>query len=77
MTRLANNSKVLKYEIVMLRGESVIDEGTIAEVAARRKVQPETLRFYLTRAYERRLARRKNLDNSITVVRTDEEEDLL
>lgn len=77
MTRIAKNSKVLKYEIAMMHGDQVIDQGTIAEVAARRKVQPETIRFYLTRAYERRLAKRKNLDNSITVVRTDEGEDWL
>lgn len=77
MTKIANNSKVLKYEIAMMRGDQVVDQGTIAEVAARRKVQPETIRFYLTGAYERRLAKRVNLDNSITVVRTDEGEDWL
>lgn len=71
MTRIANNSKVLRYEVVVMRGDTIIDEGTIKDVAARRGVQPETIRFYLTGAYERRLAKAKNLDRRITVTRTD------
>lgn len=59
-----------------MRGDTLIDEGPLGEVAARRGVQPETIRFYLTRAYERRLARAKNLDRRLTVTRTDDPEDL-
>lgn len=73
MTRLANNSRVLKYEIAIYRGDDLIDEGLLGECAERRKIQPETLRFYLTRAYERRLAKRRTLDRSITVVRLDDD----
>jgi len=76
MTRIANNSRVLRYEVVMMRGDQIIDEGTIGEVAARRGVQPETIRFYLTKAYERRLARAKDLERRITVTRTDIEDEL-
>ena len=75
MTRITTNSSVLRYEIVLMRGDTVIDEGQLGAVAARQKVQPETIRFYLTKAYERRLAKRKNLDRSLTAFRTDIDEE--
>lgn len=71
MTRIANNSKVLRYEIVLMKGDQVIDEGRLGEVAKRRGVHPETIKFYLTKAYERRLAKAKSLDNRLTAFRTD------
>lgn len=71
MTRIANNSKVLRYEIVLMKGDQVIDEGRLGDVAKRRGVQPETIKFYLTKAYERRLTKAKSLDNRLTAFRTD------
>lgn len=78
MTRIANNSKVLRYEVIVMRGDTTLAVGTIKEVSAQLGVNPETIRFYLTGAYARRLEKAKNLDNRITVTRTDtdDEDDL-
>lgn len=73
MTKIGEHSKVLSYQISISRGEELIDEGPLGECAERRNIKPETLRFYLTPAYERRLGRRKTLDNSIFVVRLDDD----
>ena len=78
MTYLAPNSKVLDYEIDIYKGDDLLDSGTIREVAERRGVAPETIKWYLTGAYQRRVALAKTLDHRIMVVRTDidDEEDL-
>lgn len=72
-TRLSK--QLLNAEIVVSKGDDVIAEGTLTECAAKLGVNPETIYFYMTPAYERRLAKRKTLDRSRTVVRMDGDDD--
>lgn len=65
----------LNREVAVYRGDDMIATGTVREVAAQLKVKPNTIRFYLTPAYERRLAKRKTLDRSITAVRLDDDDE--
>lgn len=64
------------WEIVLYRGDKIIDQGTIKEVAERRGVQKRTIRFYLYPTAARRAERRQdNENNGFTAIRTDLEED--
>lgn len=65
----------LAREVAVYKGDMLLAEGTVDEVAAELKVKPTTILFYLTPAYERKLARRKTLDHSRTAVRLDDGED--
>ncbi|MBS1968679.1 MAG: hypothetical protein JSU04_00135 [Bdellovibrionales bacterium] len=47
-------------EYALYKGEDVIAVGTIHEIAAKTNVKPDTIRFYTSPAYERRLAARKD-----------------
>lgn len=65
------------YEVMIMKGTEVLAEGTIDECAEKLGVGRKTIKFYLTPAYQRRLAKRKNLDNSRMAVRLDDEDDEL
>ncbi|PGD75918.1 hypothetical protein COM46_13275 [Bacillus pseudomycoides] len=62
-----------KKEYVVYKGESLICIGTIQECAQQMGVLPKTVHFYLTPAYQRRIASRKNVRNYITVTELDED----
>ena len=40
---------------VLYRGDEVLDVGTAREIAERRGVRPETIRFYCTASYRKRI----------------------
>jgi len=60
-------------EYVMYKGEDLLSIGTLDEIAEERGIDRETVRFYTTPAYGRRVAKRKNARNYITVTRMEEE----
>lgn len=60
--------------VAMYKGDDFLFEGTIEECAAHRNVKPETIYYYTTPAYERKLAKRKTR-NPITVIRLDDDLD--
>ncbi|PFW97664.1 hypothetical protein COL29_02465 [Bacillus pseudomycoides] len=60
-------------EYVVYKGESLICIGTIQECAQQMGVLPKTVHFYLTPAYQRRLAKRKKARNYLTVTVLDED----
>ncbi|MBO1583032.1 hypothetical protein [Bacillus sp. XF8] len=62
-------------EYVVYKGESLICIGTIKECAQHMGVLPETIYFYKTPAYQRRLAKRKKARNYITVTELEEDEE--
>lgn len=66
-----------EYPIMIMKGTDILAEGTIDECAEKLNVGRKTIKFYLTPAYARRLAKRKNLDNSRMAVRMDDEDDEL
>lgn len=46
-------------EVVLYKGDDIVDQGTIKEVAERRGVQKRTIYYYTMPAGHRRAARRK------------------
>lgn len=56
----------------MYKGEDLLHIGTLSEIAKEKGVLKETIRFYTTPTYKRRIARRKNPRNYITVTRLED-----
>jgi hypothetical protein len=61
-------------EYAVYKGESLICIGTIVECAKHMGVLPETVRFYLTPTYQKRLAKRKNPKNYLTVTKLEDDD---
>jgi hypothetical protein len=62
-------SRTWNYEVTLYRGDEIIDSGTIKEIAERRGVRKDTIRWYLTGAGLRRADARKDQSRSIRAVR--------
>jgi hypothetical protein len=62
-------------EYAVYKGETLICIGTIQECSQHMGVLPETVKFYTTPTYQRRLEKRKNPRNYITVTKLDDEEE--
>jgi hypothetical protein len=62
-------SSTWNYEIALYRGDELIDSGTIKEIAERRGVRKDTIRWYLTGAGQRRADARKDQSRSMRAVR--------
>ncbi len=58
-------------EVAVYDGDELRMMGTVEEVAEELKVRPETIAFYLTPTYQKRLSSRESQTNSRTVVRVD------
>ena len=56
----------------LYKGDTFVDVGTYAELAARTGIKEESLRFYATSVHRKRL---KNPDKGLIVVRLEEEDD--
>ncbi|MDA2636396.1 hypothetical protein ACQKGB_27215 [Bacillus tropicus] len=65
--------KVKKYAVY--KGESFVCVGTILQCAQHMGVRLETVKFYKTPAYKRRVVKRKNARNYITVTELEEDEE--
>lgn len=76
MTKGVNEpySRTWNYEVALYRGDELIDQGTVKEVAERRGVDKRTILFYLTPTGHRRAARSKTA--ALVAVRTDTEDEL-
>ena len=59
-------------EYAVYKGESLVCIGTIQEYADHMGVLPETVRFYKTPVYQRRLAKRKKSQNYLTVTELED-----
>jgi hypothetical protein len=64
-------STTWNYQIALYRGDELIDSGTIKEIAERRGVRKDTIRWYLTGAGHRRADNRKDQSQALRAVRTD------
>jgi hypothetical protein len=60
-----------RQDIALYRGDELIDSGTIKEIAERRGVRKDTIRWYLTGAGHRRADKRKDQSRAMRAVRTD------
>lgn len=61
-------------EYAVYKGDSVVCIGTLNECAVYMGVLPETVRFYTTPTYQKRVAKRKNPRNYITVIKLEDDE---
>lgn len=64
-------------EYAVYKGDSFICIGTLKECAEHMGVLIDTVRFYTTPTYQRRLAKRKNPKNYITVTELSEDDEEL
>lgn len=66
-----------KKEYAVYKGENFICIGTAKECAEEMNVLPETIKFYTTPTYQKRLAKRKKVSAAgyITVTKLEEEQD--
>lgn len=62
-------------EYAVYKGESLICMGTMRECAEQMGILVQTVRFYLTPAYQRRLAGRKKARNYISIFEMKDDED--
>ncbi len=62
-----------KYDgnFVLCKGEKEICEGTIEEIAALRGKKVETIKYYLTDAYKRKINKSNNPDNRLCLIPLD------
>ena len=63
------------YEYAMYKGDELLHIGTIDEIAKAHGVLKETIRFYATPTYQRRIAKRKKARNYIVVFKLEDEID--
>jgi hypothetical protein len=61
-------------EYALYKGEELLSIGTAKEIAKELKVLPETIMFYGTNTYKRRLEKRKNIRNARILVFLDDDE---
>lgn len=61
-------------EVAVYDADALVAVGKVDEVAEELGVTPKTIRWYLAPTYQRRLAKRKSLNKSRTVVRLDDGE---
>ncbi|MBN8200497.1 hypothetical protein [Bacillus sp. NTK034] len=60
-------------DYAVYKGEEIICIGTLVECAEQMGVKKETVKFYTTPTYKRRIAKRKNARNYITVIKLEDE----
>lgn len=58
-------------EYALYKGEDILSIGTINEIAKEMGVQQETIRYYFTNAYKRKLNKRKVKNARILVCLND------
>jgi hypothetical protein len=63
----------MKVEYAVYKGDSFICMGTVKECAEHMNVLPDTVKFYTTPSYEKRIEKRKKARNYITVIKLDDE----
>lgn len=67
-------SRPSTIEVAVYDADHLVAVGTVRSVAKELGVLENTIRYYLTPAYERKLARRKTLAKSRSVVRLGDDE---
>ncbi|QNG60370.1 hypothetical protein H4O14_02250 [Bacillus sp. PAMC26568] len=60
-------------EYAVYKGDTFICIGTVEECANYLDVSPQTIRFYLSPAYKKRIAKRGETSNSLTVIKIEDD----
>ena len=58
-------------EYAVYKGDLFVCIGTVNECADQLGVKPETIRYYTTPAYKRKVQKRNNALNYLTVIKLD------
>ena len=61
-------------EYALYKGDELLSIGTIQEIAKEQNIKEKTVKFYKTRAYEKRIQSRKNKNSKILIEIEREEE---
>lgn len=61
-------------EVAIYRGDTFVTCGPVNHVAKELGVKPDTVKFYLTPAYKRRLEKRGGGDTSLLAILLEEDE---
>lgn len=61
-------------EYALYKGEDLLSVGTISEIAKETGVKRDTIAFYKTPTYQKRLSKRKNIRNARMLIELDEED---
>ncbi len=61
-------------EYALYKGDEILQIGTISEIAEEQNVKEKTVKFYKTRAYEKRIQSRKSKKAKILIEIEREEE---
>lgn len=61
-------------EVAIYRGDKFVTCGSIDQVADELGVKPNTIKFYLTPAYRRRLESRGSADTALIAIPLEEDE---
>lgn len=62
-------------EYALYKGDDFLFTGTLEECAAFKGVKTETIRYWTTPAYQRRIDRRRRSKNATIVIVLDEDEE--
>lgn len=54
------------------RGDEFIDLGTIKQLASKFRVKEDTIRYYTSKAYRRKIAARKNAKDYLLVIKVED-----
>lgn len=60
-----------KGEFALYKGETLLAEGTIPQIAQMRNRKVNSIKYYLTRAYKNKVNKSKNPFNRLTLVPLD------
>lgn len=54
------------------RGDEFIDMGTIKQLASKFRVKEDTMRYYTSKAYKRRITARENAKDYLIVIKVED-----
>jgi len=60
-------------EYAMYKGDEILYIGTLEEIAEKHGVRRETVYYYTTESYQRKIAKRKKAENFIEVFRIEDD----
>ena len=61
-------------EYALYKGDEFLSVGTVEEIAKEVGAKPETVMYYGTNAYKRKLAKRKDSKNAKILIKLEDEE---
>ena len=63
----------MSCEFALYKGENILCIGTLEEIARETNVSLGTIKYYRTKAYKRKLEKRKNSTNALILVELEDD----